>query len=153
MIEFVKYSDLPVERKSELDSLIHTEFGGIPFVNNTQWATPDWTVLMTKDREIVTFLNIVIREVIIDQANLVVAGINNVITPKKHRGHGYASKLLIASHAYIHNDLNLEHALLLCADAVIPFYTRLDWYPVKCDVCYTHPTGKIDYDSNTLLLS
>jgi len=153
MIEYNKYPELPPTIKEQLDSYIDNEFGHIPFVSNMKWSSPEWTIFLRENSEISTFLNIVIREVNFDSRKVQVAGINNVITPKKFRGNGYASMIMNEAKSFIFNQLNLEHALLLCADSLIPFYTKLGWYQVDSKVYFEQPSGKKLYDSNTLLLS
>jgi predicted acetyltransferase len=153
MIECVRYPEIPLNIKEDLNSHIHNEFGHIPFVNNMKWSSPDWTLFIRENDEISTFLNIVLREVDFDNRKIHVAGINNVITPKKFRGNGYASKIMNEATNFIFNQLNLEHALLLCADSVIPFYKNLGWYQVDSKVYFDQPSGTKLYDSNTMLLT
>lgn len=153
MVEFNKYLELPSLTKKNLDHFIQEEFGHIPFVSETQWSTPDWTILIIEDNEILTFLNIVIREVNIDLKKVKVAGINNLITPKNHRGNGYASKIMNEAQDFIFKQLGIEHAILLCASSVMPFYNNIGWYKVNSDVYFEQPSGLKLYNSNTMLLS
>ena len=153
MIEFTKYSEIPSQTKKDLNYFIHEEFGHIPFVTETHWASPDWTIFINENNEILTFLNIVIREVNFDSKKVKVAGINNVITPKKYRGNGYASRIMNEAQDFIFGQLKIEHSLLLCADSVMPFYNKLGWYQVDSNVHFEQPSGVKLYDSNTMMLS
>ncbi len=94
MIKINKYSDLSDPTKDTLNSIINGEFGHIPIVNETEWATPDWTIIYYENNMIATFYNIVESEILIDDKLVKVGGINNVITPKAFRGNGYSSKAL-----------------------------------------------------------
>jgi predicted acetyltransferase len=153
MIKCIRYPEIPLNIKRDLSSHIHSEFGHIPFVNNMKWGSPDWTLFISENDEILTFLNIVIREVDFDRRKVQIAGINNVITPEKFRGNGYASIIMNEAKNFIFNQLQIDHALLLCADSVIPFYKKLGWYQVDSKVSFEQPSGVKLYDSNTMILS
>ena len=134
MIEISKYSELDNGTKSKLKDFIDSEFGHIPIVRETQWATPGWTILLYENKEIVTFYNIIERKILVDMSVLKIAGINNVITPEEYRGNGYASKILRETEDFIFDELQSELGVLLCANELIPFYERLNWYKVDCPV-------------------
>lgn len=153
MIAIEKYDQLSVETKASLNSYIQAEFGHIPIVQETAWAIPDWTVLYTENNTIVTFLNIIERSVLIDGISCKIAGINNVITPPPFRGKGYSSQALNETTGFLFNELKAAHGLLLCSDAMIPFYNRLGWYTIDSAVYFDQPPGKKQWTANTMLLS
>lgn len=153
MIKIEAYKMLSEERKELLEELIDEQFGDIPFVNQTQWAAPDWSIIKEKEGELVSFYNIVERIVNFDHEEVKVAGISNVITPNEHRKNGYASKMLAESEAFIFDELKVNHGLLLCADPMIPFYESLGWYLVESDVYITQPDGVKRLESNVLIRS
>jgi hypothetical protein len=153
MIMVEKYDLLSTAIKKTLNGHIQAEFGHIPIVRETAWAIPDWTVLYTEGSTIVTFLNIVERNVLIDGVPVTIAGINNVITPPDFRGKGYASQALNNTTGFLFNELKAEHGLLLCADAMIPFYKSRDWYAINSIVYYDQLSGKKQWTANTMLLS
>jgi hypothetical protein len=151
MIKIKRHSDLDKSIKEELGWIIESEFGHIPLVKEISWATPHWTVIFYQDREIATFYNIVERTVCIDNKAFLVAGINNVITPNKFRGQGFSTFTLKETENFIFDDLKSSLALLLCADNLIPFYERLDWYKVDCPVYFDQPNGAKIWEANTML--
>lgn len=153
MVEIKKYSRLTDQTKEKLNSLIEGEFGHIPIVKETKWATPDWTIIQYENDQIATFYNIVIREIIIDGETLRISGINNVITPKKFRRKGYASNSLRETEYLIFDDLSCDLGVLLCADDLIPFYERLNWYRIDCPVYFKQSTGRKIWTANTMLLT
>jgi len=153
MIKFMRTASLPANLRNTLDQYIHEEFGHIPFVQQRSWTTPDWTVVLEEDGEVATFCNVVERNVTFDGQLYKAAGINNVITPKKHRGKGYSSSVLRETQAFLFDELHADGGLLLCADALLPFYSRLGWYTVSSTLCYEQPQGKELYDSNIMLLT
>ncbi len=153
MISKYLYNDLPSQIKNELNSQIDLNFGAIPIVKTTSWARPDWSVIKFVDQEVVSFFNIIERDILIDKKTHKAAGINNVITPQKYRGRGYSSQILNNIPGLIFEELNVEVGLLLCADELIAFYEKLDWYVVECPVYCLQPQGKIEWNANTMLLS
>ncbi|WP_106144570.1 GNAT family N-acetyltransferase [Flagellimonas meridianipacifica] len=152
-MKIIKYSELDKETKSQLNRFIDEEFGHIPIVMQTEWATPDWTVILYQNNEIATFYNIIDRKIIINDIEVKIAGVNNVITPKKYRGNGYASKALRETKDFVFNELNSKFGVLLCAEALIPFYEQLDWYKVNCPVYFEQSDGKKLWKANTMLLT
>lgn len=153
MIQVKRYNELEQSVKDQLNSFIDSEFGHIPIVRETQWATPDWTIIYFQDGAIATFYNIVKRTITIDNEAIKIGGINNVITPKEFRGKGYASKTLKETEALLFEDLKCSLGVLLCADELIPFYQRLNWYKVDCPVYFEQTDGEKLWGANTMLLS
>ncbi len=153
MISIKKYTELDYETKSTLAQIIEEEFGHIPIVKETEWAKPDWTIVYYEDQQIATFYNIVEREIIMDNVKVKIAGINNVITPKAFRGKGYATKVLRETESLLFNDLQSAFGVLLCADALLPFYERLGWYQIDCPVYFNQSTGEQLWMANTMLLA
>ncbi len=153
LIEVKRYKELQLQVKSKLDSYIENEFGHIPIVKETEWATPDWTIIQYHQGDIATFYNIVIRKIIIDGKIFKAAGINNVITPLEYRGKGFASKTLKETEYLIFEDFNCDLGVLLCADNLIPFYEKLNWYLVECPVYFQQSTGQKLWGANTMLLT
>ena len=153
MIKKEKYSELRPALKSALDGLIDAEFGHVPFVQERVWAQPDWVFVKYEGDEVATFYNVVLREVSMDGQRYKVAGINNVITPKSFRGKGYSTQTLCETADFLYQDLGCSYGLLLCADALLPFYSRLGWYKADTTLYYDQPAGKQLYDSNVMLFA
>jgi hypothetical protein len=153
MIEIKRHSELSGAVKEELDKLIQYEFGHIPIVQETKWAIPDWTIIYYEDNEIATFYNIIERRVTIEHSNLSAAGINNVITPAKFRGKGFSTRTLRDTEHFIFDNLKSDLGLLLCADDLVPFYKRLNWYKVHCPVYFDQPGETKLWPANTMLLT
>lgn len=152
MIKIEKYEHLSKELKELLTNQIDAEFGHVPFVQQHHWAKPDWAILKYEGDEVATFYHVVERDVTIDGKVYRAAGINNVITPSNFRGRGYASQTLKESMDFLFQTLGADMGILLCADALLPFYSRLNWYKTDSVVYYDQPGGLVRYDSNTMLL-
>ena len=153
MIEIKKYSELLEKTKNTLNSFINNEFGHIPIVNETEWAMPDWTIIYYENDQIATFYNIIEREIIVDGEIYKIGGINNVITPKEFRGKGYASKTLKNTEKLIFDELKCAFGVLLCADNLMPFYEKLNWYKVKCPVYFEQSNGQKLWGANIMFLT
>ena len=153
MIEIKRYNELSVQTRDKLRSYINAEFGHIPIVSETEWAIPDWTIIYFEYDQIVTFCNIVEREITIDNKNFKIGGINNLITPKEFRGKGFAKKTLHETENFLFNQLKCELGMLLCADDLIPFYERLSWFKLDCSVYFNQSSGEKLWGANTMLLS
>ena len=153
MIEIKKHSELSKIVKDELNQIIQNEFGHIPIVQETKWAIPDWTIIFYQDREIASFYNVVERIVTIDDRSELVAGINNVITTNKFRGKGLSTLTLETTKDFLFEELKSSLGLLLCADGLIPFYERLDWYKINCPVYFEQPTETKLWTANAMLLT
>ena len=112
-------------RKQQIEAAIQAEFAQFAIVRETSWAMPDWTILALEGDELAAFYNIVERTVTVDGVPVRVAGLNNLVTLPAYRGRGMASRLLRETQEHWFDSLGAECGLLLCADALLPFYSRL----------------------------
>lgn len=153
MVSIVKYDELTKDQRCLQNELIAKEFGHIPIVANTKWASPDWTIMRHENDVIVAFYNVISRRIIIDDKQVEAIGINNVITPPEHRGKSFAFDMLKSTQIEMLDKLDAELGLLLCADHMIPFYSRLGWYAVDCPVYFEQNGQQNLWLANTMLLS
>ena len=128
------------------------EFDRFELVRETRWATPDWTWLLHEGEALAAFYHLVERTVRIDGVAVRVAGLNNFITLPACRGRGLGSSLLQQTQAQWFDQLGAQSGLLLCADALIPFYTRLGWIPTHAKVTFAQPAGTRTWVANCMLL-
>jgi GNAT superfamily N-acetyltransferase len=80
------------------------------------------------------------------------AGLNELVTLPAHRGRGVASRLLRETEVQWFDSLGAECGLLLCSDALLPFYSRLGWHKVEGRVSYAQPDGSRTWAANCMLL-
>lgn len=153
MLKIFKTQDLENSLQSSIAHHVHEEFGHIPIVKNTQWAVPDWTIVYYHEGQLACFYNIVEREILIDMQPRQAAGINNVITPKRFRGKGLASKMLKETEGFLFTKLQKDIGVLLCADALIPFYSKLGWYKINGPVSFKQRDETLLWQANTMLLT
>ena len=147
-----RYRELPAELRERLEEIAENEFGHIPLVRETQWAEPDWAYLGYQGPSLVVFHNIIERAVEIDGVVTPVAGLNNMITLPEFRGRGYASELLRLTQPRWFTELGAEIGMLLCADALVPFYERLGWARVEAPVTIEQDAGPRVWAANCMLL-
>jgi len=153
MTTIYKTADLDAGIRKQLGELVEKEFGHIPIVKETEWATPSYTIIYFSGNEIGSFYNIVERDVRIDDQLYKTAGINNVITPPSYRGKGFSSLLLRETMEFIFDELKKDIGLLLCADNLVPFYEKLNWYKVDCPVYFKQKEESRQWIANTMLLT
>lgn len=154
MIRIFRFYELSNKTRQKIEYYIELEFGEIPLVKEISWAKPDWTIIYTKNNELITFYNIIKRRVHFNDKTYIVAGINNVVTLPAHRGKGYSSKLLSSTKNFLFDDLEVDYGLLLCAEELVSFYQLLGWYEVHSDLFFQQPTNQIKrWAAKTMLLS
>jgi GNAT superfamily N-acetyltransferase len=146
------YSQLPAEQRSRLEEIADAAFGHIPLVMQTQWAEPDVAYLGYLGDEFAVFHNVILRSVDIDGTRVRVAGLNNMITLEAYRGRGLASALLRQTQPSWFEELDVEIGMLLCADALVPFYERLEWRRVQVPVIYQQSDGAHVWPANCMVL-
>lgn len=115
MIQIIRYADMSLSLKKQIDENIFKEFGRSEFVNNIKWAEPDLAVVYIHEDQLASFCNIVLRSVSIDERLINVAGVNNVITPHEYRGKGFSTKILQYTQETLFKSIEVEFGLLFCS--------------------------------------
>lgn len=143
-------SQLPASLQQELKFRVDREFGSVSIVRDHVWAEPTWVLMGFIEDQLVSFLNIVDRQVLADGEPVHFLGLNNVITEPEHRGHGYSSQLnRIALDFMLEIDPN-ACAFLFCADDLISFYSQLGWKKFEGKVTVSQPAGDKIWPSNAM---
>lgn len=149
-IERQLVSELPVYLQTELQSRIDREFGHVPIVREHVWAEPKWAFLGFTESELVSFLNIVDRQVLADDAPMRFFGLNNVISEPQHRGRGYSKQLNKTAVEFMRETDPDACGFLFCADDLIPFYQSLGWKKFAGKVTVSQPSGDKLWPSNAM---
>jgi|SRR5688572_26594517 GNAT superfamily N-acetyltransferase len=147
-----RYLDLPAALRARLDAAAHAEFEQYDIVRETEWSSPDVTFMALQGEEVVAYYNLVDRVVRIDGVAVRVAGLNNMVTMPAHRGRGLASGLLRETQPRWFDELSADCGLLLCADALLPFYSRNGWHKLPGPVVYAQPDGLRTWSANCMVL-
>ncbi len=145
--EIHQSKDLSSERRSELEQWFEKEFGHIPF----QWTSPSWYVLALSDSTLIGRLGIIERKASVNGKLLEVAGVSGVITRSEWRRRGVARNMVKNAVEFIANRLNINFALLLCRQEVVPVYTKLGWEIVDGPTTFDQPNGKRMYPKLTMI--
>ncbi len=153
MTEYHHYASLEGQLKTWLEIEVAAAFGHVSFVQQHQWAQPDYAAVLCEEGNIVSFCFLVKRKVLMDGKWYWASGIQNLITPPEHRGKGFAHQLMQEVHAFLFTNLQADFGLLLCADKLLPFYKKLGWYHPNSQLWFEQSDGKHLYDSNILLLA
>jgi len=151
MIERLAYPDLNPALRSELVVAVQAEFGHIAVVQAIDWATPDWVFIWREGEQLTSFYHLVERTVLLDGRPCRTGGLHNVITPSAYRGRGFSSRLIRETESFWWQERQLELGLLLCADALLPFYERLGWQRTDAATYFEQPTGRQRWSVNTML--
>jgi len=128
------------------------EFEQYAIVRETEWASPDVTFIAMNAADVAAYYNLVERVVRIDNVEVRVAGLNNMVTMPAFRRRGVASGLLRDSQPTWFKELGAECGLLLCADALLPFFSRLGWRRVSGRVVYSQTDGPRTWSASCMLL-
>jgi hypothetical protein len=75
-----------------------------------------------------------------------------MVTLPAYRGRGYASRLLRETQATWFEPAQATAGLLLCADHLLPFYSRLGWHRISGRVRYAQPAGEREWAASCMLL-
>jgi GNAT superfamily N-acetyltransferase len=152
-VSISRYLQLPADRRQALSAAAEAEFSQFALVRETQWASPDWSYMAFEGDELVAFYNIVERTISTGDASVQVAGLSNLVTLPAHRGRGVASRLLRETSSRWIELHGTDCGLLLCADVLVPFYSRMKWERVEARVTYSQPQGSRTWTANCMLLN
>ena len=112
------------------------------------WASPQWSVLVWEQEELVSRVGLLVRDVLQDGRPKRIGGIGGVMTHPSKQGQGLASHALRAATERFDTELGVAYALLFCRPHLVPFYSRLDWKPFQGQLYVEQPQGKIEFSAN-----
>ena len=75
--------------------------------------------------------------------HVLIGGIGGVVTVPSARRCGYAALLVRHATDFLREEWKADFALLFCIDRMVPYYERLEWRKVTCDVLIDQPSGKL----------
>lgn len=151
-IEFVVKEKLSDTQKKALDQLWENVYP--PEVIETlpgrffSWASPQWSILLWDQDEIVSRVGLLVREIDYEGAIKRVGGIGGVMTHPAKQGQGLASQGMREAANRFDTDLNVSFALLFCRPHLVEFYKRLKWKPFQGKVYVEQPHGKVEFSSH-----
>jgi GNAT superfamily N-acetyltransferase len=148
-----RHPQVPPQLRLQMEHAARAEFQQFAIVRETRWAVPDWTCANFDGGKLAAFCHLVERTVSIDGVATRVVGLNNLVTLPAFRGRGIAASLLAHMQSDWLGSLGVECALLLCADALLPYYGRLGWRSSEAVVSYAQPDGTRTWPARCMLLT
>ncbi|PON13821.1 hypothetical protein C2W62_32315 [Candidatus Entotheonella serta] len=103
--------------------------------------------------ELVSFANVLARTICIDDQQVVVGGLNSVMTPREHQGKGYGTATVQEAQRVIFEVLVAKLGLLLCLPKRVSFYERIGWVVLDCPVWMSQPEGQMIWPYKTMVLT
>jgi len=150
--EFVATDQLSDRQKNDIQQLrsvvyppeVLATLPGISF----SWASPQWSVLLWEQDELVAKVGLLVREIISNGEAKSIGGIGGVMTHPEKQGKGYASEAMREAAKIFDEKSNVSYALLFCRPHLVEYYKRLLWKPFEGLVFVEQPQGKIEFSAN-----
>jgi len=93
-----------------------------------EWASPEWCVrVWGSSGELASYVGMHLRDGTYDTRQVLLGGVGGVGTHPKARRRGYADKGLRMAIDFFRQNPGVAFALLVCEEALIPYYERLGW--------------------------
>jgi len=112
------------------------------------WATPQWSILVWDQGELVSRVGLLVRTLYSEGAIKRIGGIGGVLTHPAKQGQGLASLAMREAAKHFDTDWSVAFALLFCRPPLIEFYKRLLWKPFQGKVYVEQPQGKVEFSIN-----
>jgi aminoglycoside 2'-N-acetyltransferase I len=151
-IELAEAGKLSVQQEKALDQLGEAVYppevaASLPGKSVT-WASPQWSLLLWEQEELVTHAGLLVREILQDGTMRRIGGIGGVATHPAKQGRGFASQAMREAAKRFDTDFAVSYALLFCRSQLVPFYERLLWKPFMGKVFVDQPEGKVEFTVN-----
>ena len=85
------------------------------------WASPQWSVLVWDEGELVSRVGLVVREIISNGETKSIGGIGGVLTHSERQSKGYASDAMREAVRLFDEEFKVAYALLFCGSRLIEF--------------------------------
>jgi GNAT superfamily N-acetyltransferase len=151
-IEVQALGDLSEDEVAKIMALRARIDFAVPDYAWTPMGEKKWRVLVWVGDELASHVGILEREVRAGDRSVRVGGLYTVMTAPEWRGKGLAGQALRAAADFMRDRLGAEFGLLLCRDALLPFYRSHGWRLVEDSVVFDQPAGKTVSALNALYL-
>ena len=112
------------------------------YLTGTQWARPDWAVMVWEDEEMVSNVHIIERIVKVGDTLVRLGGIGNIATKVEWRRRGYASAALKVAQDFLRDPLKVDFGFMISTEAGIFHYEEIGWSVVAHTMVIDQPDGK-----------
>ena len=133
--------DLTPEERKVIDDRLHCVFGEADA--GVEWERGEWSVVIRAGGQIVSYLEIIEREILVGDRTLRVGGIGNVVTVDGWKRRGLASRTMRVATKFIWEELEVDFGLLICEHCLVSFYERLGWHAVQEPLVVDQPGGPL----------
>ena len=97
---------------------------------------------------LVAYVGLLVRRGALDGTAVTIGGVGSVKTHPRFEGRGYATQGLRRVAAALVDDHGVDFALLVCRDALVPFYERLAWRLFPGRLLVEQPGGSTEFTAN-----
>lgn len=118
----------------------------------TQWASPDWAVMVWEGEEMVSNIHIIERTILVGGQAVKVGGLGNIATKVEWRKRGYASAALQVAVDFLREPLGVDFGLMLAVERMVPRYERTGWKVVGRSMMVEQPDGRREFNFPILIL-
>jgi predicted GNAT family N-acyltransferase len=151
-LEFVATDQLSDQQKNSIQKLRSAVYppemlATLPGLAFT-WASPQWSVLVWDEDELVAKVGLLVRELISNGEIKSIGGVGGVMTHPARQGQGLASQAMREASRLFDEELKVAYALLFCRPHLVEFYKNLSWKPFEGQVFVEQPQGKIEFSVN-----
>ena len=151
-LEFVATDQLSNLQKNNIQKLrsavyppeVLATLPGIAFT----WASPQWSVLVWDEDELVAKVGLLVREIVSNGETKSIGGIGGVMTHPARQGQGLASQAMREASRLFDEELKVAYALLFCRPQLVAYYKRLLWKSFEGLVFVEQPQGKVEFSAN-----
>jgi len=151
-IEFVaadQLSDTQKESLKQLRAVVYPAAAlGTLLGKQITWMSPQWSVFVWDEDELVARVGLVTREIISNGETKIIGGVGGVLTHPQRQDKGHASEAMREATKRFNEELQVAYALLFCDSRLIEFYKRLQWKSFEGRVFVQQPKGRIEFSAN-----
>ena len=143
--------DLTPEERKFIDDWLHCVFGEADA--GIEWERGERSVVIRADGQIVSYLEIIEREILVGDQPLRVGGIGNVVTVDGWKRRGLASSTMRVAAEIFCEELQVDFGLLICEHSLTSFYERLGWHAVDEPLVVDQPGGPLTMSEVAMVYS
>lgn len=156
-IEFVAAAQLSEAQQNAIEQVSAVAYSPVPLAPPPsiayQWASPQWSILLWDQGELVTHVGLTVREIRHNGEPKRIGGVGGVMTAPSHQGRGWASQGLRVAAGSLQSELAVAYALLFCLPELVPFYGRFGWQPFQGKIFIEQPNQhKINFSAQGAML-
>jgi predicted acetyltransferase len=113
------------------------------YLTGTQWASPDFAVMVWEGDEMVSNVHVILRTVKVGMQAVRVGGIGNVATKVEWRKRGYAGAAFQVAMDFLRDPLAVEFGLMIATENMTPHYEKRGWKVAAQTMRVEQPDGPI----------